>query len=140
MAGMADKALSGHCYCGAVKFEILGDSDWVGHCHCESCRRHSGSAMTTFAGFKQDQVIYTGAMPNRYSPGNGVTRSFCGQCGSPIAYENADTPDDIHLQLGLFDDLESLVPQDHSFLEEKVSWLRADEHLPESGWSFPAKT
>lgn len=136
---MSDKNLSGHCYCGAIKFEISGDSDWVGHCHCESCRRASGSVMTTFAGFQHAQVVFTGAMPNRFTTDDRVTRSFCGQCGSPIAYESKDRPDEIHLQLGLFDDLERTVPQDHSFLNEKVSWLKADEHLPESNWT-PEKT
>ena len=92
--------------------------------------------MTTFAGFKQNQVVFTGAMPNRYSTDDGVTRSFCGQCGSPVAYENADTPEDIHLHLGLFDQPELLPAEDHSFLDEKVSWFSADEQLPESGWTF----
>lgn len=131
------KPLSGHCYCGAISFEIDGTSDWVGHCHCESCRRASGSVMTTFAGFKLDQVRFTAARPSAYVTDDGVTRSFCNRCGSPIAYQNADTPDDIHLQLGLFDDLEALPPADHSFRNEKVSWLRADEQLPDSGWVKP---
>lgn len=134
---MSDQHLSGHCYCGAVKFEIDGESDWVGHCHCESCRRHSGSVMTTFAGFRPEQVNFTAAMPNRFTTEDGVTRSFCGRCGSPVAYELESRPDEIHLQLGLFDDLERLVPQDHSFLGEKVSWLHVDEHLPESDFSAP---
>ena len=129
---MSETKLSGHCYCGAVKFEVSGESDWIGHCHCESCRRQSGSVMTTFAGFREEQVTFTGAMPNHYSTGDGVTRSFCGQCGSPVAYQSSDRPE-IHLHLGLFDDLESLAPQDHSFMNEKPSWLHADEHLPESG-------
>jgi len=127
--------LSGHCYCGAVKFEVSGESDWIGHCHCESCRRQTGSVMTSFAGFKPQQVIFTGALPNRYSSGDGVTRSFCGHCGSPVAYQSNDRADEIHLHLGLFDDLEPLAPRDHSFLNEKPSWLHADEHLPASGWS-----
>ena len=131
---MTETKMTGHCYCGAVRFEVTGRSDWIGHCHCESCRRQSGSVMTTFAGFRPEQVVFTGAMPNRYSTDDGVTRSFCGQCGSPVAYQQAERPDEIHLQLGLFDDLEPLAPQNHSFLEEKVSWLHADEHLPESGW------
>lgn len=131
---MSETRLTGHCYCGAVRFEISGDSSWIGHCHCESCRRASGSVMTTFAGFRPDQVVFTGAMPNRYTTDDGVTRSFCGQCGSPVAYERADTPQSIHLQLGLFDDLEALKPSDHSFRDEKVSWLVADEHLPDSGY------
>jgi hypothetical protein len=137
---MPETKMSGHCYCGAVKFEVTGKSDWVGHCHCESCRRHSGSVMTTFAGFHPDQVIFSGAMPNRYSSDDGVTRSFCGQCGSPVAYQSTDQANQIHMHLGLFDDLQPLVPQDHSFLNEKVSWLHADEHLPESGWESESES
>ena len=135
---MSETKLSGHCYCGAVKFEISGESDWIGHCHCESCRRQSGSVMTTFAGFREEQVTFTGAIPNHYSTGDGVTRSFCGQCGSPVAYQSSDRPE-IHLHLGLFDDLELLTPQDHSFMNEKPSWLHADEHLPERGWKHPSE-
>ena len=52
----------------------------------------------------------------------------------------ASRPDEIHLQLGLFDDLESLAPSNHSFLNEKVSWLHADEYLPESGWERDNET
>ena len=129
---MPDKIVTGHCYCGAVSFRVSGESDWIGHCHCESCRRQSGSVMTTFAGFREDQVVFTGAMPNRYRSDDGVTRSFCGQCGSPVAYELATRADEIHLHLGLFDDPGSLEPTDHSFLDEKVAWLHADEHLPAS--------
>lgn len=132
---MNEPKLTGHCYCGAVRFEITGESDWIGHCHCESCRRQSGSVMTTFAGFKPGQVIFTAAVPKRFTTDDGVTRSFCEHCGSPVAYETSDRPDEIHLQLGLFDDLERLAPQDHSFLEEKVSWLHVDEHLPASSWT-----
>ena len=137
---MSETTMSGHCYCGAVKFEVSGKSEWIGHCHCESCRRQTGSVMTTFAGFDEDQVIFTGAMPNRYSTDDGVTRSFCGQCGSPVAYQSVGQAGKIHLQLGLFDDLEPLAPQDHSFLNEKVSWLHADEHLPASGWQSKVKS
>ena len=131
---MSENSLSGHCYCGAIAFEIDGQSDWIGHCHCESCRRASGSVMTTFAGFRHDQVRFTGAKPNRFSSGDGVTRSFCGRCGSPVSYESEDQPDSIHLHLGLFDDLEPLAPEDHSFRNEKPGWLHADEDLPDSGW------
>lgn len=132
---MSATRLSGHCYCGAVKFEITGTSDWVGHCHCESCRRASGSVMTTFAGFKPEQVVFTGAMPNRFTTPDGVTRSFCGQCGSPVSFEIDSRPGETHLHLGLFDDLEQTVPENHSFIGEKPSWLHADEHLPNVDWS-----
>lgn len=132
---MSKTKISGHCYCGAIKFEINGKSNWVGHCHCESCRRASGSVMTTFAGFKPEQVAFTGVMPNRYTTSDGVTRSFCGQCGSPVSFELDSRRDEIHLHLGLFDDLEQVKPENHSFIDEKPSWLHADEHLPNHDWN-----
>ncbi len=135
---MGEAKLTGHCYCGAVTIKIDGKSDWVSHCHCESCRRASGSVMTTFAGFKKDQVTFADTQPSSFSPGNGVTRSFCGHCGSAVAYENAGEPGELHLHVGLFDNIELLPAQDHSFRTEKAPWLIVDEHLPDSSWSNPS--
>lgn len=127
---MSYSNLRGHCYCGAVKFEASGQPVWVGHCHCESCRRASGSVMTSFATYHLDKVKFTGTIPTRFPTDDGVVRSFCGHCGSPVAYESSDKKNQIDLHLGLFDDLEQVIPQDHTYHAEKVSWLQADEHLP----------
>ncbi len=127
---MSYSILSGHCYCGAVNFEASGAPIWVGHCHCESCRHASGSVMTSFATYHHDKVVFTGEMPTRFPTDDGVVRSFCGQCGSPIAYESTRQENQIDLHLGLFDDLEQITPQNHTFYDEKASWLKADEHLP----------
>jgi hypothetical protein len=35
--------LSGHCLCGAVRFEVEGPIRGVGMCHCSKCRRVSGT-------------------------------------------------------------------------------------------------
>ena len=137
---MNDQKLSGHCYCGTVSFEIEGGTDWVGHCHCESCRRASGSVMTTYAEFKSEQVIFTGEQPQEYTRGDGVTRGFCGKCGSPVSYHNAGEPGLINIQLGLFDDINLLPAHDHSFRNEKADWLVADEHLPDSPWVNPSNS
>lgn len=135
---MENQKHSGRCYCGAVSFEVDGQSDWVGHCHCESCRRASGSVMTTFAGFRIEQVTFTGADPNRFSTDDGVTRSFCGRCGSPVSFQHRKEPGEIHLHLGLFDDIDQLPAEDHSFRNEKADWLTADEQLPDSDWVNPS--
>ena len=127
---MSYSTLSGHCYCGAVKFEASGAPIWVAHYHCESCRHASGSVMTSFATYHHDKVVFTGEMPTRSPTDDGVVRSFCGQCGSPIAYESTGQENQIDLHLGLFDDLEQITPQNHTFYDEKASWLKADEHLP----------
>ena len=128
---MSNAINSGHCYCGAVRFEASGDPIWIGHCHCDSCRRASGSVMTTLASFNTDQVEFTGTLPvskANHPTDDGVIRSFCGKCGSPVAYGPNDNV--INLQLGLFNDPLQLKPQKHFFYDNKVDWLKADEHLP----------
>ncbi len=125
---MSNAINSGHCYCGAVRFEVSGEPIWIGHCHCDSCRRASGSVMTTLASYNTDQVEFTGTLPVRNATDDGVIRSFCGKCGSPVAYgPNVNV---INLQLGLFNDPLQLKPQKHFHYDEKVDWLKADEHLP----------
>jgi hypothetical protein len=88
--------------------------------------------MTTLASYNTDQVKFTGTLPvseANHPSNDGVIRSFCGKCGSPVAYgPNGNV---INLQLGLFNDPLQLKPQKHFFYDNKVNWLKADEHLLE---------
>ena len=36
---------SGGCLCGAVRFDVVNVPDAFGICHCEKCRRWTGSAL-----------------------------------------------------------------------------------------------
>lgn len=90
--------------------------------------------MTNYAGFNVKQIKHNAGSPAQFSTEDGVTRSFCSQCGSPVAFQHNNAFDEYFVHLGLFDNLEAFTPGSHSFLEEKPNWLRADEHLPELGW------
>ena len=127
---MSQSKLRGHCYCGAVRFIINGEPKGSAHCHCESCRRHSASVVATFASFNLDQVNFTHTKPASYQPGNGVKRSFCGECGSPVSYQSDQLKDEIHLYLGIFDHPENIRPQGHVFYREHIAWLNIDDGLP----------
>ena len=127
---MSEPSATGHCYCGAVRFEISGDPIWISHCHCESCRRHSGSVIATFAGYYLDQLKFNATMPSTHVTAEGVKRSFCGNCGSPISYEHDRWKDQVHLYLGIFDHPEQLQPVDHVFYAERIPWLHVDDQLP----------
>ena len=78
---------TGGCLCGAVHYRAEGAPDWVGHCHCRSCRRNSGAAMLTFAGYTQDRITWTKGRRQIFESSPGVRRGFCGRCGTPITYE-----------------------------------------------------
>jgi len=44
----------GGCFCGAVRYALIGPPDWSSHCHCRSCQKAVGAAFTTWVGAKQN--------------------------------------------------------------------------------------
>ena len=113
----------GSCQCGAIRFQIEGEPKWVAHCHCSDCRRATGAAASTYVGSEREQTRFLAGTPRAYHSSKGVRRSFCGDCGSPIAYEGERWPSEIHFFVGLFERAEELVPQAHVFESEKLPWL-----------------
>ncbi len=39
------KSIRGSCLCGGVRFEVDPPFIQASHCHCERCRKHSGTAV-----------------------------------------------------------------------------------------------
>jgi len=128
---MADaEPTTGRCLCGAIRYEFRGKPEWVVHCHCDSCRRQVSSPLATVVGVLKQNFRFTAGAPNAYASSAGVWRSFCPECGSPIAYEAVRLPDEIHLYHGTLDEPDRLVPTGHVFTEEQLAWFEVDDHLP----------
>lgn len=121
---------AGGCLCGAVRFEAAGAPLWAAHCHCQSCRRSTGAPFATFAGFPADRVAVTAGAPATYASSPGVRRSFCGGCGTPIAYEADRFPGEIHLYVCTLDGPAAVTPIEHVHAGEQLSWLHLDDGLP----------
>ena len=76
----------GSCLCGAVAFEIDGETTPIGMCHCSKCRKVSGVASNANLMAAKDRLrwvrgedrIQEFALPD----GWGTWR--CGVCGSPV--------------------------------------------------------
>ena len=120
---------NGHCLCGQLSFEAAGEPQWVAYCHCDSCRRHTASPVTCFVNFKSKQVVFVGER-TLYKSSEGVTRSHCAICGTPIAYQTAKRNDEIDLYLNAFEHPEAFKPQGHAFYEEHIPWFDTRDELP----------
>lgn len=127
---MAEIKHEGGCLCSGIRFSVSGDPLWVVHCHCNSCRRNTAAAMATFVGLHRNQLSYVKGKPIRYHSSPGVTRSFCGICGTPLTYEAEHHPDEVHVNIGSLDEPQAFPPQSHVWVEEQLPWLHVDEHLP----------
>lgn len=123
------KMASGHCLCGQLKFQSEGEPEWVVYCHCASCRRHTGSPVTCFVNFKSGKVTFSGDR-STFASSPGVTRSFCAQCGTPVAYETSTRSDEIDLYLNVFDEPAAFTPQKHVYFDEHIPWFDVRDDLP----------
>ncbi len=117
---------AGSCHCGAIRFEAEGEPRFVSNCHCESCRRTTGAAFSTWVGYRDHQVIWHGERAFRLSS-PGVMRGYCGACGTPLSYGSDKWPGETHLLLGVFDDPRAFTPAGDAFIEEKLDWVRPVE-------------
>jgi hypothetical protein len=112
----------GRCLCGAVAYEYDGPENWVGHCHCESCRRNCSAPFTTFVGVPRAAVRMTGVTPDVYPSSPGVRRHFCPRCGSSVFSRSGD---EIEVNLGALDAPNQLTPTYELWTVRREAWLPA---------------
>ncbi|HEY2917931.1 MAG TPA: GFA family protein [Candidatus Binatia bacterium] len=108
------RSIEGGCLCGAVRYRAYAEAYGITHCHCRTCRRASGAAFVTWAGFDTDKFTFIQGKPTSYASSATVVRTFCGECGTALTYQRDDLPGSIDVTLGSMDDPEALRPQDHT--------------------------
>jgi hypothetical protein len=112
-----------------VTFEIDSEPLWVAYCHCASCRRHTASAVATFAGFDEQSVRFTGEKPTVFESSPGVRRSFCRSCGSPISYQSTLFVGEIHFYTGVMARPDLYQPTGHVYFSEHIVWFDTKDEL-----------
>lgn len=132
----------GGCLCGAVRYASAVEAVASGHCHCEDCRKSSGTGHCSHLVLPKAAVTVTGAVTAYERPansGNIVTRAFCPTCGSPVYSLNAAMPELTFLRASSLDDLEVFNPQMVVYTSRAPSWDRLDPSLPSFAEMPPAE-
>ncbi len=122
--------MTGRCFCRAIAYEVTAAPRLVVHCHCESCRRSTSAAVATFLIVNKTGFAWTRGQPKTYASSPGVTRSFCADCGSPLAYATEERPQHIDLYLASLDDPAAVVPQSHVHVQEQLPWFEILDDKP----------
>jgi len=121
--------LSGHCLCGAVRWQADAPILWAALCHCEDCRRAASSDYVSWFGVQKSTVVWQGPRTFFHSS-DLVTRSFCENCGSPLSFETEVFPDETHLYAVTLDDATLYQPTAHIFWSERLPWVTTSDTLP----------
>ncbi|MFQ5438595.1 MAG: GFA family protein [Paracoccaceae bacterium] len=123
----------GGCLCGEVTWAYEGSHEWSCYCHCKSCRANTASPVTAFFGVRTDRFRWTGKRPAVYRSSEGVRRSFCATCGTPMAFEADRYPGEIHLYAVAHEDHARVAPRLHVHTDEQLDWFEISDEMPRHG-------
>ena len=124
---MSQSVVEGGCLCGALRYRVEGHPIVSGICHCRTCRRTASAPTLPFVTFAADEFILMRGTPSDFHSSQGVTRSFCGRCGSPLTYRSDSEPGQIDVMTCSLDDPEAYPPAFHIWVSHRLSWdLLAD--------------
>lgn len=118
---------TGGCQCGAVRFEARGTPKFVANCHCTDCRKATGAAFSTWVGWADGQVSWSGLERARHQSSRGVLRGFCSACGTPLTYQGENWAGETHIVIGAFDTPDAFTPAGDVFEADALSWVRRVE-------------
>ncbi len=124
----------GACACGAIAFRCETNAASAVHCHCNDCRKATGSAFATIAGVPRTAFTLISGKPKSWvttgDSGGRVERQFCGSCGSPLFTLADHVPDTIFVKAGAFADPTWLRPSLACWTSRELPWARLPEDLP----------
>ena len=77
-------------------------------CHCNDCKRYTGSGFSANIFVPKANLVWTSGTPKLYltnsNRGFKTRRQFCGDCGTPFTSQAEDEPDAIVIKSGTLDD------------------------------------
>ncbi|MDF1548033.1 MAG: GFA family protein [Bacteroidales bacterium] len=135
---------TGGCLCGEIAFEIDGNFESFYLCHCERCRKDTGSAFAA--------NLFSSSASLRWLKGENKVKtyqlkstrhikSFCTNCGSALPNIQMDGKL-LVVPAGCLNSEVSIAPQGHIYFASKANWdkdlekvLRFDQ-LPSASTDF----
>lgn len=117
------------CCCGQLAIQVSGEPALYGICHCDNCKRRTGSAFGMSAYFEDTQ----GAMVSGKSEvseihgENEQVRSFCPDCGTTLFWKIASSPGQTGIAAGCFTADPLPEPRLTVSTEDKYEWLSLPE-------------
>ncbi|WP_293451142.1 GFA family protein [Planktotalea sp.] len=111
-------ALKGQCMCGAVTLEFEPVEQKLGACHCEMCRRWTGSAFLEIDA-KLGTLTHNGPVKS-YTSSEWAERAWCDTCGSTLWYHLTLPKYDYYsISAGLVDNAGGLTLQAEIYIDVK---------------------
>ena len=120
--------MTGHCTCGAVRYEMTSRPLFVHCCHCRWCQRETGASFALNAMIEADRVMLLAGSPELVltptASGKGQKIARCPSCRVALWSNYAGAGDAIRfVRVGTLDEPDRLPPDIHIFTSSKQPWV-----------------
>lgn len=132
--------IEGGCHCGAVRYAFEGEPLFAGFCHCEACRKASGSVGAPALGVTVGEVQVKGETQIYAIVGGSGRMTYrhrCARCGSLLYGLTEAWPNLMTLYAGSFDDPGQFEPAFAIFTRARPAWAKSAAALIEHEADFP---
>ena len=125
--------LEGGCSCGSVRFKLNRGPLWTNICHCEACRKRTGSAFgfsvvveaVAVAEFSGDTKTFT----RKGGSGKHVHYEFCPRCGTTLRWHVELLAGQQVFAGGAFDDPTQFEVMGEMYADQALTWSRIGHEL-----------
>jgi hypothetical protein len=123
---------TGSCLCGEVRFEIAGEFERFYLCHCEYCRKDTGSAHAANLFSSSAALSWLSGQDSVREftlPGTRHSKCFCSRCGSALPRKKMNG-ELLVVPAGSLNSEVSVTPTAQIFVGSRAGWDHALEKAP----------
>ena len=113
------------CCCGHASIEVQGKPLVNSICHCNDCKKRTGSAFGISVYVKYKQIVKLCGETTIYKieTGTAQERHFCVSCGTTLYWQTANFPKLTGIAGGCFNNINDLEPEYNFRSENMCAWL-----------------
>jgi hypothetical protein len=124
-----EKAYSGGCQCGAVRYRVTGPLTNAHLCHCRMCQKAAGNYFMALANARKKDFETTRGEISYFQTSAIARRGFCKDCGTPLIYDGLKSKH-LNITLGSLDDPTAIEPVRQMGVEARMPWFSHLHKLP----------
>jgi len=128
---MSEISVTGSCLCGSIKYNVTGKTKRFYHCHCQRCRKATGtghasnlliSPHTSISWLQGEENLSNYKVPEA----ERFYNCFCQNCGSPLP-RTVPELDAVIIPAGSLDSKSPIPPQGRIFWDSRADWSNEDD-------------
>lgn len=121
--------MKGSCLCGEVRFSLSLSQLNIYQCHCQQCRKQTGTASSCGGVVKAEDFIWLvgESSINKWQKSSGFSAHFCVNCGSSMPNKFRGIPY-YWVPAGVLES-DNINTVANIFVKEKVNWSNVNAAL-----------